>query len=203
MSEDNQRYKSTILLPATQFPMRGDLPRREPATLERWEREDLYARLREHAKGRPLFVLHDGPPYANGAIHLGHAVNKILKDIIVKSKYLAGFDAPYIPGWDCHGLPIEIAIEKKFGKVGAKLDAVEFRQKCREYANEQIDVQRRDFKRLGTGDFPNQNRNRGEAGATRRPPATFAGDDLVRDTSGSTGDDDRLDDAMFPDRAGQ
>ncbi|MBP7159552.1 MAG: class I tRNA ligase family protein, partial [Thermomonas sp.] len=136
--------------------MRGDLPRREPETLARWEAEGLYARIREVAKGRPQFVLHDGPPYANGAIHLGHAVNKILKDIIVKSKTLAGFDAPYIPGWDCHGLPIEIAIEKKFGKVGVKLDAVAFRQKCREYASEQIDVQRRDFKRLGVlGDWEN------------------------------------------------
>ncbi len=136
--------------------MRGDLPKREPDTLARWESDNLYAQLRAHAKGRPLFVLHDGPPYANGSIHLGHAVNKILKDIIVKSKYLAGFDAPYIPGWDCHGLPIEIAIEKKFGKVGVKLDAVEFRQKCREYANEQIDIQRKDFKRLGViGDWDN------------------------------------------------
>jgi isoleucyl-tRNA synthetase len=153
---DSQRYKSTILLPATEFPMRGDLPKREPATLERWEREGLYARLREHAAGRPQFVLHDGPPYANGQIHLGHAVNKILKDIIVKSKSLAGFDAPYVPGWDCHGLPIEIAIEKKYGKVGVKLDAVEFRQKCREYAQSQIELQRRDFKRLGViGDWDN------------------------------------------------
>jgi len=149
-------YKATLHLPATDFPMRGDLPKREPDTLARWESEGLYARLRENAKGRDLFVLHDGPPYANGVIHLGHAVNKILKDIIVKSKYLAGFDAPYIPGWDCHGLPIEIAIEKKYGKVGVKLDAVEFRQKCREYANAQIDVQRRDFKRLGViGDWEN------------------------------------------------
>ena len=154
--QDTQRYKSTILLPETAFPMRGDLPKREPHTLERWEREDLYAQLRENARGRPLFVLHDGQPYANGAIHLGHAVNKILKDIIVKSKYLAGFDAPYIPGWDCHGLPIEIAIEKKYGKVGTKLDAVEFRQKCREYAQSQIDIQRKDFKRLGViGDWGN------------------------------------------------
>ena len=153
---DSQRYKSTILLPATEFPMRGDLPKREPATLERWEREGLYARLRAHAAGRPQFVLHDGPPYANGQIHLGHAVNKILKDIIVKSRSLAGFDAPYVPGWDCHGLPIEIAIEKKYGKVGVKLDAVEFRQKCREYAQSQIDLQRRDFKRLGViGDWDN------------------------------------------------
>ncbi|APP77056.1 isoleucine--tRNA ligase [Xanthomonas vesicatoria ATCC 35937] len=151
-----QDYKATLHLPATEFPMRGDLPKREPAMLDRWEREGLYAQLRANAAGRPLFVLHDGPPYANGQIHLGHAVNKILKDIIVKSKYLAGFDAPYIPGWDCHGLPIEIAIEKKYGKVGVKLDAAEFRQKCREYATEQIDLQRRDFKRLGVvGDWDN------------------------------------------------
>ena len=157
MSEQSENpYKSTILLPETDFPMRGDLPKREPDTLARWEAEGLYAQIRSAAKGRPQFVLHDGPPYANGAIHLGHAVNKILKDIIVKSKTLAGFDAPYIPGWDCHGLPIEIAIEKKFGKVGVKLDATEFRQKCREYATAQIDVQRKDFKRLGVlGDWEN------------------------------------------------
>jgi len=149
-------YKATILLPETAFPMRGDLPKREPETLARWEAEGLYAQLRANGAGRPRFVLHDGPPYANGAIHLGHAVNKILKDIIVKSKTMAGFDAPYVPGWDCHGLPIEIAVEKKWGKVGTKLDAAAFRQKCREYATEQIDVQRRDFKRLGVlGDWDN------------------------------------------------
>lgn len=112
----SQDYKTTLHLPATDFPMRGDLPKREPAILERWERDDFYAQLRAHAKGRPLFLLHDGPPYANGQIHLGHAVNKILKDIIIKSKHLDGFDAPYIPGWDCHGLPIEIAIEKNTAK---------------------------------------------------------------------------------------
>ncbi|WP_220486567.1 isoleucine--tRNA ligase [Luteimonas sp. MC1782] len=136
--------------------MRGDLPKREPDTLARWEAEGLYTRLREHAAGRPKFVLHDGPPYANGAIHLGHAVNKILKDIIVRSKTVAGFDAPYIPGWDCHGLPIEIAIEKKHGKVGVKLDATAFRQACRDYALSQIELQMRDFKRLGVlGDWDN------------------------------------------------
>ena len=136
--------------------MRGDLPKREPDTLARWERERLYMQLREKAKGRPTFVLHDGPPYANGSIHLGHAVNKILKDIIVKSKTMAGFDAPYVPGWDCHGLPIELAVEKKHGKVGVKLNAAQFRAKCREFANEQIDIQRRDFKRLGVlGDWDN------------------------------------------------
>ncbi|MBS0199925.1 MAG: isoleucine--tRNA ligase [Proteobacteria bacterium] len=156
MSDNEHRYKSTILLPATEFPMRGDLPKREPLMLARWEQEGLYHQLRDAAKGRPRFFLHDGPPYANGAIHLGHAVNKVLKDVIVKSKSLAGFDSPYIPGWDCHGLPIEIAIEKKFGKVGDKLDANEFRQKCREYALSQIDIQRADFKRLGIlGDWDN------------------------------------------------
>jgi isoleucyl-tRNA synthetase len=142
-------YKSSINLPETDFPMRGDLPKREPDTLARWQGENLYARIREQAKGRPMFVLHDGPPYANGAIHLGHAVNKILKDAVVKSRLMAGFDAPYVPGWDCHGLPIELAVEKKFGKVGDKLDAAAFRQKCREYATEQIALQSKDFQRLG------------------------------------------------------
>ena len=143
-------YKATLNLPATEFPMRGDLPKREPLTLARWEGEDLYARIREHTRTRAQsFVLHDGPPYANGTIHIGHAVNKVLKDIVVKSKLMAGFDAPYVPGWDCHGLPIEHQVEKKFGKVGDKLDAAAFRAKCREYAAEQIDLQRRDFKRLG------------------------------------------------------
>ncbi|MBC7990120.1 MAG: isoleucine--tRNA ligase, partial [Luteimonas sp.] len=129
--------------------MRGDLPKREPETVKRWLAEDLYAQIREQVKGRPTFVLHDGPPYANGAIHIGHAVNKILKDVVVKSKLLSGFDAPYVPGWDCHGLPIELVVEKKHGKVGDKLDATAFRAKCREYAGEQIDGQRRDFQRLG------------------------------------------------------
>ena len=152
--QDANRYKATIHLPATDFPMRGDLPKREPETLARWEAEGLYARIREQVRGRPSFVLHDGPPYANGAIHIGHAVNKVLKDMVVKSKLMAGFDAPYVPGWDCHGLPIELVVEKKFGKVGQKLDAAEFRAKCREYAGEQIDAQRRDFKRLGVvGDW--------------------------------------------------
>ncbi|HEX5662508.1 MAG TPA: class I tRNA ligase family protein, partial [Xanthomonadaceae bacterium] len=135
--------------------MRGDLPKREPLTLARWESEDLYARIREKVQGRAKrFVLHDGPPYANGEIHIGHAVNKVLKDIVVKSRLLAGFDAPYVPGWDCHGLPIEHKVEKEFGKVGDKLDAAAFRAKCREYATTQIDLQRRDFKRLGVvGDW--------------------------------------------------
>jgi isoleucyl-tRNA synthetase len=142
-------YKSTINLPETQFPMKGDLARREPEMLAAWEREGLYERLLAHTDGRPAFILHDGPPYANGAIHIGHAVNKILKDIVVRGKLLAGYRSPYVPGWDCHGLPIEIAVEKEHGKVGHKIDARTFRQKCREYAAKQIDSQRRDFRRLG------------------------------------------------------
>ena len=154
--QDSQRYKATIHLPATDFPMRGDLPKREPVALKRWEDENLYAQVRAHAQGRPTFILHDGPPYANGQIHIGHAVNKVLKDIVVKSKLMAGFDAPYVPGWDCHGLPIELQVEKKFGKVGDKIDAAEFRKRCRAYAAEQIDLQRKDFKRLGVlGDWDN------------------------------------------------
>jgi isoleucyl-tRNA synthetase len=155
-TSENTRYKTTIHLPATEFPMRGDLPKREPQALARWQQDGLYAQVRAHAQGRPLFVLHDGPPYANGQIHIGHAVNKILKDLVVKSKLMAGFDAPYVPGWDCHGLPIELQVEKKFGKVGDKIDAAEFRKRCREYASEQIDLQRKDFKRLGVlGDWDN------------------------------------------------
>ncbi|SFK23093.1 isoleucine--tRNA ligase [Rhodanobacter glycinis] len=152
-----QDYKSTINLPQTDFPMRGDLPKREPGWLAEWEKAGRYAQIQQKAAGRDkAFVLHDGPPYANGAIHIGHAVNKILKDMVVRSKLLAGCRAPYVPGWDCHGLPIEIAVEKKFGKPGDKLDARAFRQKCREYAAEQVDAQRAGFKRLGVlGDWEN------------------------------------------------
>ncbi|MEY2167701.1 MULTISPECIES: isoleucine--tRNA ligase [unclassified Rhodanobacter] len=150
-------YKSTINLPQTDFPMRGDLPRREPDWLAEWEQVGRYAQIQAKTAGRDkAFVLHDGPPYANGAIHIGHAVNKILKDMVVRSKLLAGHRAPYVPGWDCHGLPIEIAVEKQHGKPGEKLDARAFRQKCREYAAEQIDTQRAGFKRLGVlGDWEN------------------------------------------------
>jgi isoleucyl-tRNA synthetase len=149
-------YKNTVNLPQTPFPMKADLAQREPAQLKRWQEMDLYGRIRAAAKGRPPFVLHDGPPYANGAIHLGHAVNKILKDIVVKSRSLAGFDAPYVPGWDCHGLPIELAVEKKVGRPGGKLDARAFRAACREFAQKQVDQQRTDFKRLGVlGDWDN------------------------------------------------
>ena len=151
-------YKETLNLPDTAFPMRGNLPKREPEFLKQWYDMDLYGQLRTLAKteSRPLFMLHDGPPYANGDIHLGHAVNKVLKDIIIKSKTLSGFDAPYIPGWDCHGLPIELKVEKKVGKAGIKVSATEFRKACREYATKQVDGQREDFKRLGIiGDWDN------------------------------------------------
>lgn len=142
-------YKSTLNLPETAFPMRGNLAQREPQMIKQWTSRDLYQRIRESRKGADPFILHDGPPYANGDIHIGHAVNKILKDIIVKSKTLSGFDAPYIPGWDCHGLPIELMVEKKVGKPGKKVTVAEFREKCRAYAERQIEGQRTDFIRLG------------------------------------------------------
>ncbi|EOX4957993.1 isoleucine--tRNA ligase [Vibrio alginolyticus] len=142
-------YKDTLNLPETGFPMRGNLANREPEMLKRWYKEDLYGEIRKAKKGKKSFVLHDGPPYANGDIHIGHALNKILKDIIIKSKTLSGFDAPYIPGWDCHGLPIELMVEKKVGKPGQKVTAAEFREKCREYAAGQFEGQKESFKRLG------------------------------------------------------
>src|SRR3974390_3799108 len=118
--------------------MKADLARREPAMLEHWEKSALYVRMRAAGAGRPRFLLHDGPPYANGAIHLGHAINKVLKDIVVKSRTLDGYDAPYVPGWDCHGLPIEHAVEKARGREIKKLDPSEFRKACREYAQAQV-----------------------------------------------------------------
>ena len=139
-------YKKTLNLPDTPFPMRGDLAKREPEMLKRWQERKIYERIREASRGRPRFVLHDGPPYANGDIHIGHAVNKILKDFIVKSKSLSGFDAPYVPGWDCHGMPIEVQIEKKHGK---HLPTAETQKLCRTYATEQVARQKADFVRLG------------------------------------------------------
>ncbi|MGM0537503.1 MAG: isoleucine--tRNA ligase [Pseudomonadota bacterium] len=150
-------YKHTLNLPETDFPMRGMLPKKEPARVAQWKEMDLYHRLREERRGRELFVLHDGPPYANGSIHIGHAVNKILKDIIVKSKNLAGFDAPYVPGWDCHGLPIEHKVETTHGK---HLEPARARELCRDYAAEQIQEQLTDFVRLGVvGDWDNPYRS--------------------------------------------
>jgi isoleucyl-tRNA synthetase len=144
-------YKRTLNLPETPFPMRGDLARREPVWIKAWQDAKLYERIRQHSLGRKKYVLHDGPPYANGDIHIGHAVNKILKDLVVKSKTLAGFDAPYTPGWDCHGLPIEHVIEKKHGR---NLEPNRARALCRAYAAEQIERQKADFERLGVlGDW--------------------------------------------------
>jgi isoleucyl-tRNA synthetase len=145
-------YKSTVNLPQTDFPMKANLAAHEPAQIERWAEQGIYQRIREVSGHRgKSFVLHDGPPYANGPLHLGHVVNKVLKDIVVKSHTMDGFDSPYIPGWDCHGLPIELAVEKKYGKPGQKLDAAAFRAACRAFANSQIDLQRIGFKRLGMG----------------------------------------------------
>ena len=149
-----QDYKATLNLPRTGFPMKANLAQREPGTLQRWQEQDIYARIRAARAGRQRYVLHDGPPYANGDIHLGHAVNKILKDIIVKARTLDGLDCPYVPGWDCHGLPIEHQVEKKVGKAGVRIDARAFRNACRDYAQQQVDKQRVDFQRLGVlGDW--------------------------------------------------
>ena len=147
-------YKDTLNLPRTAFPMKASLAQREPQRLKQWDAMGLYGKIRAACAGRPKFILHDGPPYANGELHLGHAVNKILKDIIVKSRTLDGYDAPYVPGWDCHGLPIELNVEKKVGKPGVKVTPAQFRQKCREYAARQVDGQREEFIRMGVfGDW--------------------------------------------------
>ncbi|WP_392559298.1 isoleucine--tRNA ligase [Orbus mooreae] len=149
-------YKDTLNLPETGFPMRGDLAKREPAMLQNWYDKELYRHIRTARKGKKSFILHDGPPYANGKLHIGHAVNKIIKDIIMKSKTLSGYDSPYIPGWDCHGLPIEQKVEEQVGKPGEKISPAEFRQICRDYAASQIEIQKADFIRMGVmGDWDN------------------------------------------------
>jgi len=149
-------YKSTLNLPETQFPMKANLVKKEPETLERWENEGLYRSIRETSLGRKKYILHDGPPYANGNIHMGTALNKILKDIIIKSKQMAGFDVPYVPGWDCHGLPIEHKVDMELGKKKKDLTKVEIRNSCREYARRYVDIQRNEFKRLGVlGEWDN------------------------------------------------
>ena len=156
MSDDNsvKDYKPTLNLTETVFPMQGQLANREPAWLAAWGEDGLYAKIRAARSGAPKYILHDGPPYANGQIHIGHAVNKVLKDIIIKNKTLSGFDAPYVMGWDCHGLPIELKVEEKVGKVGVKVDAATFRAECRTYAAAQVELQKADFQRLGVlGDW--------------------------------------------------
>lgn len=143
------QYKDTLNLPKTEFPMQANLVKREPELIKRWQEMNIYEELKKSWGSRQSFVLHDGPPYANGSIHIGHALNKTLKDIINKSKMLSGFATPYVPGWDCHGLPIELGVEKKYGKPGDKITAKEFRQHCQAYAQSQLEVQRKDFIRLG------------------------------------------------------
>src|SRR5215469_3750549 len=149
MDSPNVDLKQTVNLPKTAFPMKANLPQTEPKLLERWEKDRLYHRIRESRAGRPTYVLHDGPPYANGRIHLGTAFNKILKDFIVKSKTMAGYDSPYVPGWDCHGLPIEIKVDNELGGRKQKMTAAEIRRECRKYAEKYVNIQRQDFKRLG------------------------------------------------------
>src|SRR5712691_8125022 len=141
MTDAARDYSETLFLPKTEFPMRAGLPQKEPEILARWQKLDLYEQMRAAARGRPKFILHDGPPYANGNIHIGHALNKILKDVIVKSKSMTGFQAPYVPGWDCHGLPIELQVEKNIGRQKkAALGKVEVRRLCKDYAEKYISI---------------------------------------------------------------
>jgi isoleucyl-tRNA synthetase len=142
-------YSTTLNLPKTDFPMRAGLPQKEPVILERWEKMNLFQKIREKRKGAPCFILHDGPPYANGNIHMGTALNKVLKDIINKYKYMRGFDIPYVPGWDTHGLPIEHQVIKTKNINRNEVSDLEFRRMCREYALDFLDIQREQFKRLG------------------------------------------------------
>ncbi|MGA7268259.1 MAG: class I tRNA ligase family protein, partial [Aestuariivirga sp.] len=157
--QKTDRYRETVFLPRTDFSMKAGLPQKEPELLKRWEELGLYRRLREQSRGRPKYVLHDGPPYANGHLHIGHALNKILKDIVTRSRQMQGFDSNYVPGWDCHGLPIEWKIEEQYREKGKNKDEVpinDFRRECRAFAEHWIEVQREEFKRLGvTGDWDN------------------------------------------------
>src|ERR1700722_12928344 len=149
MDPQNLDLKQTINLPRTSFSMKANLTQAEPKLLERWQKEDLYGQIRSARSGRPTYILHDGPPYANGRIHLGTAFNKILKDFVVKSKTMAGFDSPYVPGWDCHGLPIETKVDQELGAKKGKMSATEIRLACRQYAQKYVELQKRDFIRLG------------------------------------------------------
>ena len=158
-AKPTDRYRDTVFLPKTDFAMKAGLPEREPTLLKRWEDMGLYGKLREQSRGKPKYVLHDGPPYANGNLHIGHALNKILKDIVTRSRQMAGFDSNYVPGWDCHGLPIEWKIEEEYRAAGKNKDAIpinEFRAECRNFATKWVGIQRDEFQRLGvTGDWQN------------------------------------------------
>ncbi|HVV47506.1 MAG TPA: class I tRNA ligase family protein, partial [Bryobacteraceae bacterium] len=149
MNPENLDLKQTVNLPRTNFSMKANLPQAEPKMLARWEAEDLYGQVRRSREGKPVYILHDGPPYANGRIHLGTAFNKIVKDFIVKSRTMAGYDSPYVPGWDCHGLPIEHKVDQELGGKKAQMTAVQIRRACRKYADKWVNLQREDFKRLG------------------------------------------------------
>jgi isoleucyl-tRNA synthetase len=146
---DSPELKKTLNLPETKFPMKGNLPQNEPRWLAAWEANGLYEQIRAARQDAPAYVLHDGPPYANGPIHLGHALNKCLKDFVVKSKTMAGFNAPYVPGWDCHGLPIEIKVDEQLGRKKLEMPAIAVRRACRAYAEKYLDLQRKQFIRLG------------------------------------------------------
>src|SRR5580693_1522125 len=148
--------KDSLNLPKTDFSMKANLPQNEPKLLDRWEKMGIYEKIREARKGSQLYVLHDGPPYANGALHEGHALNKCLKDFVVKSKTMAGFDSPYVPGWDCHGLPIEIKVDQQLGGKKLQMQPMDVRRECRKYAEKYLNLQREQFKRLGVfGRFDN------------------------------------------------
>src|SRR5205085_399283 len=152
--ESRSKYKDTVNLPDTPFPMRGDLATREPEILKKWTEGDLYGRIQRERAGAPLWVLHDGPPYSNGHIHYGHILNKILKDLCVKSRTMAGYRTPYVPGWDTHGLPIELAVERELGAKRQQMSAAEIRRACRDYAMKFVGIQREEFKALGVlGDW--------------------------------------------------
>ena len=154
MTPQSVDLKKTVNLPKTGFEMKANLAQNEPRMLERWHAMDLYSKLRQTCAGRPLWVLHDGPPYANGDIHLGHALNKTIKDFMVKSKTMAGFDSPYVPGWDCHGLPIEIKVDGQLGSKKAAMTPAQIRRACRAYAQKYVEIQKRSFIRLGVfGDW--------------------------------------------------
>src|SRR5262245_42396886 len=177
-----QDLKATLNLPRTDFAMKANLPQAEPRRLEAWRTDDLYRRVRQARKGSPVFLLHDGPPYANGNVHLGTALNKILKDVVVRSRSMAGFDAPYRPGWDCHGLPIELRVDKDLGARKKEMSAVEFRRKCRAYAEKYVGIQRAEFQRLGImgeWDDPYLTMNPAYQAAIVRELATFAEKGLV------------------------
>jgi len=170
-------YKETLNLPETDFPMRGNLPQREPEMLKRWKTMDLYGKMESAAEGKPKFILHDGPPYANGHTHIGHALNKILKDIVIKSRRMQGSHAPYVPGWDCHGLPIELMVDKKLGNKKREMTKAQIRRECREYAREWVDIQSAEFERLGVlgqWDEPYLTMNYAYEAATARELARFA-----------------------------